>query len=237
METNNKKGIFSILMILFSLLYIVFAAAGLIYNVLYYKEFNLDITNYIDLDECLLLFMPKIRGIGLFLSVCLATALIVHYGYVKPVENRVLNFFIIFLSFAGVILILMMILPSDNPVDRYRNNFLYITPGIILLIGIFFAWNQHCQKKFLSGELYVIIYCLIIMMYSVIGLSILNAKSVKFYKKFSSAKFIFENKRDSADLKNIYIGRTKNFLFTYYKDSNIATAISTEGLIRIELKR
>ena len=216
-----------------SILYIITAGAGLVYSVLYYKEFSIDISHYIGLDECLLLFMPKIRAIGSFFVLSGIMSWAAHEIWRgKAEELKCLK------CIGLVILTALIVMPFTNfNLMTVKAAFFILIPAVMIFFTGILKWYENKRKLKIIMEYRVLIYLAFIFIYGTVALSLFNASFVRSYKKINQAVIFYDDCFYSTDKKEIYIGRTKNYIFFYDTSINRATIIPAEGVKSLELTK
>lgn len=241
MAKKKLPGISKMLSIT-SLLYIMTASAGLIYSVLYYKEFSIDISNYIDLEESLLLFMPKIKAIGFFFVIFGLFAIMIFQVSAKFFKLDTGKSYIVSVSVLSALYltayVIAYIIGSDE-FTRYRAMFFLTIPFWIFLFTLVLSFLLKWWKIKLALSGSVAVYILFMYTYGTWALCYLNVKTVKTFKKISCAHIFYNDGTPPvlATPENKYIGRTKNYIFLYDTASNEATVLSAENVQRIVMEK
>lgn len=240
----DKKTLPSIskILSLTSLIYVLTASAGLIYSVLYYKEFSIDISHYIELEESLLLFMPKIRGIGAFFIFFALIATGIFHLVTKCFRPRTLKLYLILLLSSVVFYFaaraIVFIIYSDDFI-RYRSMFfIQVAVGVFLFtLGLYLTLSW--MKIQITASTCVVIYILFMYAYGTFALCYLNVKTIKTFKKISCAHIYYNDDTPPvlATSANKYIGRSKKYIFLYDSASKEATILSAEHVQRIVLEK
>lgn len=232
----------SVILSITSLIYIMTATAGLIYNVLYYKEFNIDISNYIDLEESLLLFMPKIKGIGIFFLYFGIISFMSFQLITRKIKPKTTISYILSLIIpAGALVIIWEIVLwiYANDFVRYRTLFFIVPLFVPFIFTVIYYRVLKWIKIQLTVQGHLFVYILFMFIYGTIALSYLNVKTVSTFKKISCAHIFYKDDSPPvlATSVNKYIGRSKKYIFLYDSILKQATILPADNVRSIVLEK
>lgn len=228
MSENNKSGI-DIAFKVFSLVSIFLLICGITYSYFFYRNFGITITEYIEINEAILLFVPLLAN-GTFLI--LIFVIILHIGnrillFRFPIDIKKLNeqiqmrkaaiqIFIVTLVVIAIVYILCLI-------GIFGHRVLYLL--IVLAIAwsfpsitemVYYSLNRHLQLN-VSETFRDILYILIVAMS--ISLYQSYSKTQRINRKWSVSQFKMQfNNGDTtyeSDSNSYYLGRTSNYIFIY----------------------
>lgn len=195
-----------------SFLFLFFSSAEL-YS--YYKYFNINIYNYITIEDVFFEFYSVFFE---YISRLLVTIFIIlifyhYYGYdtKKRIETKWLMMIL-----GSVALVLLLIDEFTN--IKISNIYFEIICSIpYALIYLNVINNIHDNKiKILLAFLFIFGYLCIKVNY----LSKINAKEIIENNQSIEVKFDYLNKQITSNLENTYIGETSNYMFFYCKSKS-----------------
>ena len=233
---KNFSGI-DLVVKLFSLLYVLLVVCGLSYNYLFYKNFGINITEYIDLSEGLFLFLPLLSSYFIIFFV-----LFISFYYIDKIlelgseKNRKesINARIIIIIILTTILISGLFISTNvfNQPSVYGLITLIIFFAVPFFFNSLFSFLGFSIPEILRDIFYILMICLsIILMVSVSKTN--RVKTRKGYKQF---EVIFREKADStikSDSTMYYLGRTKNYLFLYYFKDKKTTILNVSDIKKV----
>lgn len=210
-----------------TLIYLLLIISGLCYSYFFYRNFGVVITEFIELNEALLIFLPLLAnsfGIVLLLTICMSFSFLEMFrrdlfkGASKKEKLMVLLGGALFiLAIAGVVAIIM------NDADTFYGGL----ATIIIFCSPFFLENvfENLQLNF-SKLVKTLIYSLIVIFVFIIwrthsAYKIINGKN---HIKPFTIVFREPNHILKSGDNYYYLGRTKNFIFIYdfkYKASRV----------------
>lgn len=234
---------------------------GILYTFVYYKQFGVDITSYIELGESLILFisqLPKISlffltygGATLFLFPPINNTKGINYYISSPGQGIYSMFFkdnklhpktitIFFISALSVSTgsILYFYL-SANPTPHIS---LSVPLGFFSIFSPFYLilFQDKVKKRwplFHKPQISRIIYLLFIFTWFVIFFALSNYSKVVRNRTFTQTSITFNDGNNFlSDSSKVYIGKTKNFIFTFDINSKQVNIIPFSQVTKISFK-
>jgi hypothetical protein len=230
METSHKPRDFEQVLKFFSVAYLLLIVDGLIYNIYYYKAFGITITEYIDLSEILLIFIPLLGNVLLMSLVLLIVyyflfgkfyrMMVNHLGKKSTLGVIARKWIMITTTLVGSILAIFVMLKLTPDVTKHDRIVIILTcllMGIYLSIYELFAFLET-KQIFKVPRVYLDIsvgYFSFIMCTILVVLGNTDFKSWR--KRGHDFEIVFKNETPliRTDSNTIYLGRTKDFLFVY----------------------
>jgi hypothetical protein len=225
-EIKTEKSLESTVKSL-SLVYLLLIISGLCYRYFFYKNFGVVITEYIDLNEALLIFLPLLGDsfgfvfiITIFMSFSFKEVFrknLFKSASQKEKLNVVFGLGIVILIVTGIISFF-----TKNIDTFYSGLVSVIIFCVPLFIDMLIGELQLNFPKLIRESIYVLIVVLTIIIWRTYNASrIINDK---LHLKRFEIVFKEQNKILKSDSTYYYLGRTKNFIFIYdfkYKCSRV----------------
>lgn len=229
MSNNNKLSGLELAFKFFSLAYVFLITCGLTYNYFFYKNFGITITEYINLTDGLLLFIPLLANGSIILCVFIvlwhlmnrAFLFNINIGPRKASEQRELRKQMLYIFYTSLILILITFFLCVFKVLNYRTFYMLILVTVVLflpsILEMIFSFFQNEWPLNSSNGLRDIFYLLIVFIGLVVYAS--YSKTEKIFRTRAYTPFeIYFNNTDSSlksDSNTYYLGRTSNYIFIY----------------------
>lgn len=210
-----------------TLIYLLLIISGLCYSYFFYRNFGIVITEFIDLNEALLIFLPLLAnsfGIVLLMTIFMSFAFLEMFRRhlfkgASQKEKLVVLFgaalFILVVTGVGALIM--------NDVDTFYGGF----ATMIIFCSPFFLEKlfENLQLNF-SKIVKNLIYVLIVIFVFIIWRTYSAYKIIngKYHLKQFTIVFKEPNHILKSGRKYYYLGRTKNFIFIYdfkYKASRV----------------
>jgi hypothetical protein len=228
-----------------SLMSIFLIIDGVGYNVFFYQQFNIEITDYIDLAESLQLFIPN-AIVVLLASIPSATAYVFVVRYfdlhnerraqVNPVNNTwgsiiFSNLFGLIIGIGGVYLF-GLLFKSDEFSEIWLKAILF--PACYLALDIYRKLKD--QFTFHHGIAKFILINTIIFIFYLVFFTIDNAKKIKNGKgKYDIALTMKTSPMLRTDSTSVYIGQSRNYVFLYNLKRKESSVISKSEINQIQI--
>jgi hypothetical protein len=244
METiKSNTGIESVIKF-FSLLYVILITCGFTYSFFFFKNFGVNITEYIELSEAVSLFIPLLAD-----SLVVMLLFIVLFYYMNKAllfgqpnndrqahEKKMLRKSMVTFSLIYLAVIILVIILSFFGIDMRRGLYMLITIFIALflplILEMIFSVFTKTWKIDLSPIFRDVLYIMMIIISIVLWTSF--SKTERVYRKSGYKHFeILFNNGDSkleSDSSIYYLGRTKNYLFIYDFNKKQSRVISVSNI-------
>ena len=212
---------------------IVIPAAGLYYNTRYYKTFNINITDFIDPAESLMMFFPKLTIICAIIGFAGFPTFICLW-YLRSRANVARSIGMLYL----VLTIPVLYFVYKHSAPTLVNYFILYYVGmwalmalpLALVVGKVFlrVLSEHMKE-------FALIYLTVVSVIITISTCELNSAVVQKYRRYKNVNVsLQEGSTYSADTMNIYVGHTKHFLFIWSKKTRITSVYSIEKVKKFE---
>jgi len=226
-ETHEKNHIESLIKSL-SIAYILLLICGLLYNYFFYKNFGITITEYIDISDALLLFIPLLADTlvqTIFITVTFHYILksFLSEKYKLTLFGDNIKKVMLKASLIGIsILFIILILYLFNDVFKI---YFFMSLLVVVVFFIPFLLDKFFNSLNidLSASLKELLYLTIIVLAIVILKSETRSKLVNNKRNSKDFTIIFKDQNQilKSDSSLYYLGRTKNFVFIYdFKNHN-----------------
>lgn len=217
---------------------------------LYYWYYNIDISNYIGIDEVFTPFLDELALNGVFLIVCLLLLKWIHFIVEKDkTDEEILvlriskpNGYIssIILWIALIVLLIIMVWDSFFILKDIRIGLMFLSIYTLMIIYFFIiiCTNilEHNYKKYPAIVTYSFVLTFILLgnlLFTVINIGD-NEKSFTRY----NCRYIFNNSKEIVTSNNlIYLGRTKSKLFIYQKKVKKVSIYNTSEISYEEIMK
>lgn len=220
----------------------------------YYKEFNIDIYNYVSNSEILLSFLPSIVLSASTFYIFIYNKIVNHSNNEEQIEVGVEEeevklkwekiFWTIISSLAFQLLFLLifenlvrLILIKYFGFKDYDLQILILLRAIIFFILIYFSSELFKSQESINNNLLLISVFLVIYIGTQIG-SYRKLDAEKIKRGISNKQISFQyNKKDVAtSMQNIYIGQTQSNLFLYNIKSKSTLVYKIENIDSLVVK-
>ena len=218
-----------------SFMAILLAVAGLSYNIIYYRVFDIYITDFIDLSESLMLFFPKLRIIGGFI-VGYSLSYTLYWIFLKDHNSNKRVWLIFSLFITGGIAVYFFIF-------EHLLGYLCVF-GLLIFPHILQIALQWIKRKFnLQLPRYFNFTFYISFSFVILSLifSYFSAVNVKRTKKYRYVEVVsYNDAKKSLDTmvidntKYVYFGQTKNYLFIYNRGENSSQVYGLSKMVCIK---
>jgi hypothetical protein len=225
--TPPEKSLESIIKY-FSLMYVLLITSGLLYNIIFYKNYGIIITEYIDLSEGLLLFMPTLTTKFMICFAFTAPILLVARNiYLKnfekaemAIENKSFMRNVIKAFFICLVCTLIFYIISLYYPEVIRVSLFFLLIGIIMFgtCILDFALIFLKKEKMVSLSKISIDIIFVFTIFLVFTFWGYWTKIDQINRKRNQAYFeiVFNDSPTFYSNTNVYyLGRTKNYLFIY----------------------
>lgn len=224
----------------------------------YYKEFNIDIYNYISNTEILLSFLPTIVVLASSIYIIAYSKLINHSDLnendkkidseeiiekeIRPKERKIIWSILLKIPVQLLLLIicksiLSLVLINYYAYKAYELQDLNIIYALVFLAYIYFSSSIFKNQKLINDNI------LLITFFSVLYLGI----QIGTYRKLDSDKikdgisnkkieFEYDGKKIETSKQNIYIGQTQSHLFIFNIKNKSTSIYKTENIELLTLK-
>jgi hypothetical protein len=244
MEVNKSSiGLESVIKF-FSLIYVLLITCGFTYSFFFFRNFGINITEYIEFSEALSLFIPLLADgfvlISLFLILWYFMNKTLLFGSPKNEthahEKEQLRKAMIAFSIISLILILILLIISLFGIKTSRGLYMLIAISVAMFLPIIlemiFSFTKMELNLSLAPIFRDILYVMIIIVSIVLWTSF--SKTERVYRKSGYKKFeIFFNNGDpeiESDSSIYYLGRTKNYLFIYDFNTQKSRILNTNNI-------
>jgi hypothetical protein len=228
MPDNKTNNGIELIIKFFSLLYVILITCGLTYNFFFYKKFGIVITEYIEIGEALLLFIPLLADAFIIMSVMGILMSFTNsslffgrlsfdpeYGDLKSLRkgaNKVL-------VCLAILILLFYFFASLNIVNIRLPHMLLLMSvlgfGSYILESIF-IFLHSTRKIIIPAFILNILSIFIIFISMVLWLSFSKSERVKRKRGYQNFEIIYNSDSTFKSDSNIYyLGRTKNYLFIH----------------------
>lgn len=229
-------------------------ALGIVKAYFYYKEFNILITEYLELGEALLLFSSDIMplAIGLLLGIIL-NFLLYNNNDIKRVsvfdekirntnsflgrlklylKNYILIAALFFMNF--IFWVVTFFIAPPNHQKFLIDSFFFVFSCLLLLLIVVEEFKIAYDKK-TGKEMPKQNQGLIILVMALFIISIGSSERDAFFKKYTNDSLIYKMKLVNqklliTSLDTTYLGKTKNYLFLYSKSRNESIVLKNESI-------
>jgi len=219
------------------LLSIVILLSSILKNYIYFSNFNININEYIDLSEFPLLFINDVLFYLLFIiSFLIYLPFIYLRTYFRnKFGSKYFNFNhtnkFIKISVPSIIILTIITCFGNSPLDIKLAQIMVYLPLVLAFLLLYLDKDLEFSKK----------YCLIVSIILMFVFSIFNAFSdiykVENTKVKQKVTFNVDNKNIKTDkLKNIYLGKSRNFLFIYNKQTKETEVYKFEDIENFKIK-
>ena len=222
-----------------SVLYLVLITWGFIYNYVFYRNFGINIAEYIDISEGFAFCIPILVN-PLIVLIVLGSFYFVYGENLlssdNPAGQKSTKWFnITVFLFLSVIMVFGLILEKESWV--HPNFYL----PIVLLVLFFLqplirltAGNFHIK---FSGNFIHLLSVFILGLFVVILMSISKVRKIKKFRKYQNCEILFKNMDKSfiSDSSQYYIGRTKSFIFLYYDSLHTTRVLNVDDIKEVKL--
>ncbi len=242
-DSKEKYGIENIIKF-FSILYVLLTACGLGYHFFLYKQFGLVITDYLDTSEALLLFVPLITDLPTMFIFLIGSIFFFTKSELFPdstnvdiiKKGRILRKQLLYLSLILLLFVVVYYVLAEFKIMPYFTSYLVFMTGVVLfgppsleMCYRFFEKEKSIKIPIVLREVfYVFIVLLSIAVfkgYSTSKVLPRRAKSVKIEIIFKNGDSTFR-----SDSSHIFLGRTRNYLFTYDLNHKSASVFNASDI-------
>ncbi len=228
MQSERKHSIESIIK-LFSFIYVLLITCGLTYNYFFYKGFGINITEFIDISEVLIQFIPLLADV---LVIMLLFLLVINFltksllfeetsDISKTIERKKMRKTWVILFFCSIGLAIIFYLLCLFVYSSYRLFYMWLLISIVFFVPIILEMVFNFFNKEMNINLPTIFrdvaYTFIIFISITIWASYSKVEKMRRngnYKKFELV-FKADNARFISDSTKLYLGRTKSYLFIH----------------------
>lgn len=220
---------------------ILFLIGGIFYNTTYFAAFDIDIFDYMDLSECVSLFIPHslyIFAISLVIAPLSLMLYLQQRWIVQQIEKKPSVLYErIFSSLPFVLLLFCMIF--------FRSSMTFDVPfeEAIGMLILFWVLTLAIQETLFYRKRFTYISNLVlslgVYMMAFIGFAILDCRNkINAVKESKSAicvtLLINDTTKVKTDSTTAYIGQTKNYIFIYNRPTKATRAIPKTKVTEIE---
>jgi len=181
------------------------SSIGVVYTLSYYFFWNINIINYLNLSEVILLSMQYLMGLALTCLFFLVTHIFFSKVYIfdKVPEDRGLSILLL----AGVVSFIVVSCVEEFRVD--------VLATWIIGLAVIYAYVKKGNIRFQK----LIRYLAIIMLFLTIGKAIQDFYKIKYSGELNRERLIFtiNNNEYKEDKNLLLVGMTENYLFMYDK--------------------
>lgn len=200
-----------------------------IHHYLFYREFNIDIINYVNFSELLTLFLRN--SIIILVTLILVIFLFFYTKITKKLLSNKFSNYIIPLIF--IFIFLFMLINAKMNLTGYKLN---IEIAQILFIFLIFILFSLALRIFINN-LFSINTRLVIFIGIAIIFTISNSKleayKIKYGTLRNSYTIILKNTIINTDNNLIRIGQTQNYFFLYNRQNRTSKIIKSENINEI----
>ena len=221
-----------------SLISVGIIISGIVFNYQYYHHFNIVITEYIDLSESLLMFIPLLievfQALVTVVILLFLNVLTTFIGGLVAVGSLPLKLMLKrVIIFSPIVIVLYLILHFlFSPYKITIETFVPPLIGILAYSGIQFAQYQTSLNKPLREyyKIYLIVIVILFLGYSELG-TLLKIDTIEQVTTNIPYRFTFT---DSSTLKSdsihSFIGQTKNYCFIYNRNDKRTQVLSRANI-------
>ncbi|MCT2408597.1 hypothetical protein NZD88_13685 [Chryseobacterium antibioticum] len=181
------------------------SSIGVIYTLSYYFLWNINIINYLNLSEVILLSVQYLMGLSLTCLFLLVIHIFLSKVYVfdKEPEGRTLSMLLL----AGIVSFIFV-----SCVEEFRID---VLATWIIGLAVIYAYVKKGNIRFQK----LIRYLAVIMLFLTIGKAIQDFYKIKYSGELNRERLIFtiNNNEYKEDKNLLLVGMTENYLFMYDK--------------------
>jgi hypothetical protein len=222
MEPEQKSWSLEDVIKLLSLIYIFLTTAGLVYNFFFYRTFGINIIEYIDVSEVLILFTPMLNDFVILTFLLIYPFIFIgrRLMFSKPkFDNRkkltgwkALVVGVILLSIVIGLFVYLLVTINATPTLISFGIFIAFAP---VLLDFLFKWlkeKHETDVPIMIRELAIIFISFIIVTVYLVFAKISYMEKITKTTKF---EIVFKNNEPKiqSDSTIYYLGRTKNYIF------------------------
>jgi hypothetical protein len=241
-EIINKE-IISTFLPLFAGFAIIF---GITYNIVLYRNFNIDITGYIDLSESLILFLPELPLIIVFLPFTLFAFTILTAKGDAIEQLYEFPFYMLFYkgdntpnkrvfiwTLIVMVVVLLALLIARQYVEMYATLLIFFT----LIVPFYFLLIRDTifRSRVLALSIHLLVFLFICIFFNA------ELRTRRILHNSRTLPNLIIKKKDGSLLMtdNIvrYVGKTKSHIFLYNADYKTTTAIPDEAIAEITYQK
>lgn len=233
----------------FSIIYIILFTSGILYNYFFFRHFGITITEYIDLSEALLLFIPMLTEyIFGFCLIPVISLMLIRYKQSKREDEEYntpeimadIGQYVFVLIGYSVIATLLYIASLFIPSLRYYSSlpfYIGILLALPLILDLILVYLEKKKIINLQKSIRISIYGIVAFVVSILIAVKIEIKNIDRYKNITKPRFeiIFTDKSQNlkSTSEHYYLGRTKNYLFIYNFTLNQCRVLKTEDIKEI----
>jgi len=181
------------------------SSIGVIYTLSYYFLWNINIINYLNLSEVILLSVQYLMGLSLTCLFLLVIHIFLSKVYIfdKEPEGRTLSMLLL----AGIVSFIFV-----SCVEEFRID---VLATWIIGLAVIYAYVKKGNIRFQK----LIRYLAVIMLFLTIGKAIQDFYKIKYSGELNRERLIFtiNNNEYKEDKNLLLVGMTENYLFMYDK--------------------
>lgn len=229
-----------------SLASVFFYLGSIAYHIYYYQAFNINIVEYIDLSESLLLFIPFLLKI-LIVSIILTPLLFLYFFFIRKAILRIFakhnpkimsRSDIIFISMTGVIFVITMAFYPKSFMGISRDLMILTQVLLVAFNCVIFLNNYFINMTTIMPKtvFYSLLFAIVFVVYLFINCNS-RINGVKNHEyKFEAVLTLNDSTKIITDSANLYVGQTRNYFFIYSQKNKTSTVISKTKETKIEIK-
>lgn len=243
---NSKIDTYSKFIAFLSILLIIY---GILYNYFYYRHYNIIITQYIDLSEAVLLFIPQLFKLSWLIAYITFVYLIVSrplfidrnmfFSKINSKRQRKTTWIIIIIY---LLLLLYFFLGFEFGFIHYSLGFrtlllvgmIFFSPFLISKLYSFFEkFYQFNLSVFTKDLTYAVVIITGLVLNSAVG----NWERDKRKGSYIDFEIKFKNGSNlKSDSNYLFLGKTKSYFFIYNYSKQISKALKEEIVESFEFK-
>lgn len=239
MSEDNRKFQIEDIIKIFSLIYFLLIISGLCYSYFFYKHFNLVITEYIDLSDALLLFLPLLaNSFVITLIVLTLMVFMIRDTYINEHKYRKLfgegikkamgGLMFLFIIVGAVLWAIGAILNKDLSFSLYGMIVIFIAFFVPYLLDLLFEVINSKVFNTIREVLYILIIVVTIVIWQSYN------ETIKVEKRSRLRDFTITFKDTTrpfqGDSNTYYLGRTKNYIFVYNFSNHSSRVINVSDV-------